>query len=425
MRWRPRLLLVLLLVQGSCAHLGRDGEAPLAPADVYLVVVDGLDIDRATPERMPHLTAAVGATGSWLTAHAVMPTRTNPNHASLLTGTQPSAHGITGNRYWDGTAERDMLAAPLLETETLLTAIERQRPALVTLTAFAKGKLRDLFGKAPGRQAGPDIAWHPASAEAYAASDEETMQGFRALVARHRPAFAMVALADVDGAGHREGPDSDAYRAAVATVDRLIGAFLSDLRQGGRWRRSVVMVTTDHGFDALLPGSEGHIGPADVVAGGAHLVAEGGAAWVHAGRAGSLEATVAKAERHPGVAAVYARKPLPGAPAPPASWHTGHPRAGDLLLIARPGYTFVEGPGDRTTRFRGNHGGPGQLRIPLVIVGGHPALRRAPLTVDASAADVAPTAAYLLGVAPPRRLDGTPVPAADAGRALLELVGGQ
>src|SRR5678815_4176541 len=108
MRRCVRMLVALLVLQAGCMHIGRGGAAEVSKADVYLVIVDGLDVEAGTPERMPHLAAAVGTNGSWLTASAVMPTRTNPNHASLLTGVQPSAHGITGNYYWDGTAEREM-----------------------------------------------------------------------------------------------------------------------------------------------------------------------------------------------------------------------------------------------------------------------------------------------------------------------------
>src|SRR5262245_11188671 len=114
MRPSVRLLAAMLVLQAGCTHLGRGGAAEVSTVDVYVVLVDGLDVDVATPDRMPHLAAAMGTHGSWLTASAVMPTRTNPNHTSLLTGVQPSAHGITGNYYWDGTAEREMGDASML-----------------------------------------------------------------------------------------------------------------------------------------------------------------------------------------------------------------------------------------------------------------------------------------------------------------------
>lgn len=425
MRRCVRLLAAILPLQAGCVHGGRSGAAEFPTADVYVVLVDGLDTEVATPERMPHLAAAVGTTGSWLTASAVMPTRTNPNHASLLTGVQPSAHGIIGNYYWDGVAEREMGDASMLEVETIFTSVERQRPALTTVTAFAKGKLRHLFGKAPGRQTGPDVAWRPPDESVYAATDAETMEGYRALLAQYRPAFSVVALAQVDAAGHGIGPDSDAYRAAVANADRLIGTLIADLVRTGRWNRSIVMVTADHGFDSVPLDAGGPIARPAVVAGGAHFVADGGTAHVYEGRPGSLDQTVAKALRHPGVGAVYARTPRPGLLAPPADWHVTNPRMGDLILVARPGFTFVDGPQDRASKFRGDHGGPAEIPIPLIVVGGHPALRKAPPGQRASIVDVVPTAAQLLGVSPPRGIDGTPVAAPDAGRALVELLGGQ
>lgn len=412
------VLVAAVLAGGYYLPTAPSGAAPAPPAEVYLVIVDGLGADAATPQRMPRLAAAARGDGSWLAATAVMPTRTNPNHASVLTGTQPAGHGVTGNWYWTGSAGREMADPSLLEVETLFAAIERQRPALVTAAAFAKAKLRQLL-------VGSDISWRPEHDDVYAARDDETMAGFRALVRTHRPAFAMVALADVDGFGHRYGPGAASYPAAVRHADQLIGALYDDLVAAGRWSRSVVFVTADHGFDALRSGGGGLIEPAAVVAGGAHLVSDGGVAHVYAGPAGSLEATIATARRHAGVAAVYARAPRPDAPPLPVAWRLDHPRTGDVLLVARPGFTFVGGPSDPTRRFRGNHGGPGERQVPLIVVGGHPVLRKAPAGFEPSVIDVAPTIARLLGIEPPRRRDVGPVAAADQGRVLTELIGGQ
>jgi arylsulfatase A-like enzyme len=232
-------------------------------------------------------------------------------------------------------------------------------------------------------------------------------------------------MAGVDGAGHQHGLDSDAYRAAVANADRLIGALIDDLVRTGRWKRAIVIVTADHGFDVLRPGTSGHIETSALTAKGDRVVADGGTAHVYAATSGALDGTIAKASRHPAVAAIYARTPGLGAPAPPPDWHLTNPRMGDVILIARPGFTFVDGPRDRTRKFRGDHGGPAEIPIPLIVVGGHPALRPAPDGVRASCTDVVPTAAWLLDIAPPRRIDGTPVASPDAGRALAELLGGQ
>jgi len=124
----------------------------------------------------------------------------------------------------------------------------------------------------------------------------------------------------------------------------------------------------------------------------------------------------------PGVDRVFARVPVPGVPrladAHP-EWHLDHDHAGDLLLIAVPGRQFVD-PGTTTEwRLRGNHGGPENTLVPLVVTGGHPALRavaaggETPRTVD-----LAPTIAGLLGVRTPERLDGAPIAPAARGHTL-------
>jgi hypothetical protein len=401
----------------------RPAVEPSAPAEVYLIIVDGLGAKAATRARMPRLAAAAARPGgSWLTALAVMPTRTNPNHASLLTGAYAGAHGVTGNWYGTGTEEHELDQPQFLEVETLFTALERQRPQATTVAAFAKGKLRRLFA--------PDVSWQPARPASYSARDDETMDGFRALVRTRSTAFAVVAIADVDGAGHVDGPQSGSYAAAVTTADRLIGTLLDDLERTGRWERSIVIVTADHGFDAIRPGPAGQIEVAALAPPGTQIVSDGGVAHVYRQAGGvegdeALRLAITAARRHPGVAAVYTRDVRLDVPTLPVDWHLDHPRTGDLLLVARPGVTFVGGGGDPTRAFRGNHGGPRERRVPLVIVGGYPTLRRAPADLHPSTADVAPTIASLLEIEPPRRLDGRPVPAADRGRPLRAILGGE
>lgn len=413
---RRMLLSLAITVLAACGRLGHGGAASADGVDVYVVIVDGLGADFAVPEHMPALAAAASRRGTWLTATAVMPTLTNPNHVSLLTGAYPEVHGITGNRYWNGREDAELEDPGLIEVETIFTAIERQRPTSVTAAAFGKSKVRRLFAAAPGQHA-PDVAWHPTQADAYA-DDATTMTAFRELVRTHRPSLAVVAIADLDRAGHLYGPASPAYAATVAQADAQIGALLKDLHDDRRWRRSVVFVTADHGFDELRAGRSWAIETRSMNVGGTEIVSDCRVAHVYADprHPNAPAATAAWARRQPGIGGVYV------SPLPP-EWHLRHERAGGLLLVARPGFAFVGAPSDPTRGFRGNHGGPGERFVPLVVVGGHPALRKAPgpATPQPSSVDLAPTIARLLGIDPPRRLDGRPIPASSHGRVLEEL----
>ena len=71
----------------------------------------------------------------------------------------------------------------------------------------------------------------------------------------------------------------------------------------------------------------------------------------------------------------------------------------------------------------GNHGGPGELTVPLVVSGGYAGLRPArPGAPVPMLVDVAPTIATLLGLRLPRRLDGTPLAAELVGHPIVAVL---
>jgi hypothetical protein len=425
-------------------------------AHVYLVIVDGLDARWATPERMPRLFALAARdpehTSIFRTIHVVMPARTNPNHLSLLTGTWAETHGVTGNAYWSrraGTPPGKLDAPRLFEVETLFTTIETIAPARRTVAVFGKAKLARLFAAVPGRQRAPDVLWSPEEAAAGDRDpasgysfDAATMSALLTLVSEREPDLAVVNLADVDRTAHGFGPESpectEAVAAADVEIDRLVGA----LSAAGRWQRSVLLVTADHGFDAVAPTPERPtpniaIAPTLAADPDPHVrrvivVGDGGVAHVYDPRArastlGAAAPTLARvaalARRTAGVVEVLARLSVPGVPLLAEThpdWRLArHERTGDLLLVAARGHQFVDPWDEGTAGLRGNHGGPGDLAVPLVVAGGFPGLRAAPPEAAAPlAVDVAPTIAALLGVPRPRRVGGAPLAASDSGRIL-------
>jgi arylsulfatase A-like enzyme len=422
--------LVLLLVLALPPLARSESVRP----HVYLVVVDGLGADQLDPTSMPRVTA-LGREGLRVDARASMPTRTNPSHATILTGVLPESHGITGNAYWDRGehAIRSLDRADLLEVETLFTVAEAATPARRTVAAFSKTKLGRLFDAVAGRQKAPDVLWVPpddgiTGHVAGIASDAVTMSGLLNAVAEREPDLAVINLSEVDRTAHLNGPaaTADARRGADVAIGRLI----DDLHARGRWERSVVLVTSDHGFDDVTPTAERpetvvSLGRLFETAGidGVAAVGDGGTSHVYAtglapgatdaGTAGrALAWAAAVAWREPGVAEVVARLPVGGVPNLAdvhPDWGLANERAGDLLIVARPGFHFIDASDLVSGRFHGNHGSPREARVPLVVAGGALA---SPIPVpDAppSGADVGATIAVLLGLPPVRRFDGRPV----------------
>ena len=126
---------------------GRTYGWPAGP--VAVVCVDGCEPDYVTRAveagAMPYLTAALRG-GTDLVVDCVIPSFTNPNNLSIVTGASPAVHGISGNYFYDPeTGAEVMMNDPkYLRAGTILAAFARAGAAVAVVTA--KDKLRRLLG---------------------------------------------------------------------------------------------------------------------------------------------------------------------------------------------------------------------------------------------------------------------------------------
>jgi phosphonoacetate hydrolase len=95
---------------------------------------------------MPWMQKILTGQGSDLRAHCVVPSFTNPNNISIVTGVPPVVHGICGNFYYDRENDREvMMNEPvLLRTTTIFKAFQDAGAKVAIVTA--KDKLRRLLG---------------------------------------------------------------------------------------------------------------------------------------------------------------------------------------------------------------------------------------------------------------------------------------
>ncbi|MDH3629498.1 MAG: phosphonoacetate hydrolase [Gammaproteobacteria bacterium] len=127
---------------------GRDYQWPSKP--VVVVCIDGSEpdyIEQAIAAGvMPWMQKVVSNQGSDLRANCVVPSFTNPNNISIVTGVPPVVHGICGNFYYDKANDREvMMNEPeLLRTPTIFKAFQDAGAKIAIITA--KDKLRRLLG---------------------------------------------------------------------------------------------------------------------------------------------------------------------------------------------------------------------------------------------------------------------------------------
>jgi phosphonoacetate hydrolase len=122
-RWPDRPLVVLCIDGCEPDYLGRAMEAGA----------------------MPWLAGAL-PTGTARRADAVVPTFTNPNNLSIVTGVPPAVHGVCGNYFYDRDADAEVMMndPAYLRAGTILAAFGRAGAGVAVVTA--KDKLRRLLG---------------------------------------------------------------------------------------------------------------------------------------------------------------------------------------------------------------------------------------------------------------------------------------
>jgi 6,7-dimethyl-8-ribityllumazine synthase len=159
---------------GDLAVNGRTYKMPRQP--VVVVCVDGSEpgyIERAVEAGRAPWFAEVLEQGTSLIGDCVVPSFTNPNNLSIVTGQPPAVHGICGNYFLDPeTGKEVMMNDPkFLRVETLFPAFQRAglRIAVVVarfnddVTSKMLAGAREALAK--HSVADFDIAWVPGAFE--------------------------------------------------------------------------------------------------------------------------------------------------------------------------------------------------------------------------------------------------------------------
>jgi phosphonoacetate hydrolase len=121
-----------------------------------VICIDGFDPEylQSGFERglLPHFKKLVDS-GFYATAKSCMPSFTNPNNVSIITGAPPSVHGIAGNFFLDReTGEEKMITDDsLLRGSTLLEQMYLRGVRIAAITA--KDKLRKILAHGLSRDA--------------------------------------------------------------------------------------------------------------------------------------------------------------------------------------------------------------------------------------------------------------------------------
>jgi predicted AlkP superfamily pyrophosphatase or phosphodiesterase len=242
------IALCLLLVVLATA-LGSRSSHPWRPI-VILVSLDGWRwdyIDRFAPPTISELSRR-GVTSEGLIP--IFPSKTFPNHYTIITGLYAWRHGIVSNNMLDPELPgRFSLSNREVQQDTrwwggepLWVTAEKQ--GQIAATMFWPGSDAEIAGDRPTFYRVFDNA----------VTNEARVDQLLQWLDRgdtQRPTFLTLYFSEVDTAGHEYGPEAPQTRAAVLNLDGVIARLTAGIERLGLSGRVNLLLVSDHGMAPL------------------------------------------------------------------------------------------------------------------------------------------------------------------------------
>lgn len=389
--------LVLSAVATTSCTVAPPPIATAAPVEArapvtILISIDGLRPDALQRGLTPHIDA-LAASGVSAVMRPAFPTKTFPNHYTLVTGLRPDRHGIVDNYFEDPRRpgqqfvykDAQASADPFWWDEAEPLWVTAERAGVRTGTMFWPGSEKAIRGVRPSD-------WQRFDENISNAQRVETVVDWMRRPAAKRPRLVTLYFEAVDVASHNGGPGSALEAETVREVDGRIGTLIGELatlRQPAN-----IVVVSDHGMSAVSASRVVQI--ADMVDPKAvRVITDGPYAAIEpvAGR----EVEVARGLLTPRSHVTCWRKENI-----PMRFRYGHnPRVARFLCLAQEGWMVLAGPWKWSQPERGEHGFDNELpRQQAMFVAAGPAIRGRGRLPTFDNVEVYPLVARLAGVKP-------------------------
>ncbi len=365
-----------------------------APVTI-LVSIDGFRADYLDRGITPNL-SALAARGARAAMRPSFPTKTFPNHYTIVTGLRPDRNGIVDNNMEDprrpgvtfsmGNAAQALDSFWWDEAEPIWASAERV--GIRTATLFWPGSEVAHGGLRPS-------AWQRFDENITGAQRVEAVMDWMRRPAGIRPRFVTLYFDAVDTAGHHFGPDAAETDQAIAETDARVGDLLAGLEALGQ--PANIVVVADHGMAATGPARvvpiASLVDPARV-----RIISDGAHAALQPlpGREEEVAAALLRPRDH---VQCWRRSAIP------ERLHYGsNPRVAAFICVAEAGWLLTRP--DREPMFGGAHGyDPASDEMLALFVAAGPAFRSGTTLPTFDNVHVYPLLARLIGIAP-RPSDG-------------------
>jgi predicted AlkP superfamily pyrophosphatase or phosphodiesterase len=237
------LLLLGLLVWAERGPVlfGQDSKPTL-----ILISFDGFRWDYRTMYSAPNINrlAANGVSADLIPSY---PSKTFPNHYTIVTGLYPGHHGIVANTVKDPPTGRRLSMSNAVENGDAMwwggepIWVSVQRSGMLSAAMFWPGSEAPIEGHRPN-------FWAPFNTDLPGNNRVDQVLAWLDLPAGRRPTLVTLYFSDVDAAGHNNGPNSSNVRTAVRRADGYLGRLIRGLERRRLLDKTNIVLVSDHGM---------------------------------------------------------------------------------------------------------------------------------------------------------------------------------
>ena len=242
------LFTVVGIVAGCIPHSATD-PVPAAKQSVVLISLDGFRWDYLDRPGAVHLRALAAAGVRAERMVPAFPSKTFPNHYSIVTGLYPEHHGIVANSMQDSVLGHFAIGDnPATQDgrwwfgEPIWVTAEKQ--GVRSASYFWPGSEAPIEGVRP--------TWYKKYDGKVPRADRvRDVLDWLALPADSAPRMITAYFSDADDAGHSYGPLSAQVDSAIVRVDSAVGAIVDGIAKMGLTGKVNVIVVADHGMTEI------------------------------------------------------------------------------------------------------------------------------------------------------------------------------
>lgn len=337
-------ILVLCLFYASTLSPD-DNDTPY----VILISFDGFRWDYANRGITPNLHSMKNNGVAALSLQPVFPSKTFPNHISIITGLVPIHHGILQNdfidpfhhkRYKVGDIE-SVRDAKWYQGEAFWETAERQ--GIITASYFWPGSELELDYRRPT---------YFERYEHFRPYQERIDQVIEwlTLPESKRPHFITLYFDATDSDGHTYGPESTQTNNAIKRLDNILGTLFDELKQHSLLNVLNIIVVSDHGMTEVS--SERTIDVSKLLTDQNCSIQGNGVMMMIDCDKNQIQKVYSKLKSQEDHYNVYLKKNVPN-----HLHFSKHPYISPLILIADPGWQLLNGANAMSTfLIKGDHG---------------------------------------------------------------------